>query len=187
MRTLLVTGFGPFLDVVDNPSGALARAVDDAALSGLCDRVFPLLDAGPVRIVGRTLRVSYADAPAEAVRLAWELGAIAVVGCGVAVSRPRVSVERVGRRRCGPGADVDGNVLAALAPDGAPDEVPATLCVDALAAALDGEVSDDAGGYVCNAWLYRVARALPGVPVGFVHVPAAGIAPERLIAAISGR
>lgn len=185
MRTLLVTGFGPFLDVTDNPSGALARAVDGAVLPGLSPAVLPGFEDTVVRVVGRELPVSYARGPSEAVRLAWELGAIAVIGTGVAVSRPRVSVERFGRRLCGTGADVDGVVLASLAPAAAPDVVPSTWDVDALCAALDAEPSDDAGGYVCNAWLYRVSGALPGVPVTFVHLPADGLSPERLLRALS--
>jgi pyrrolidone-carboxylate peptidase len=56
--------------------------------------------------------------------------------------------------------------------------------VDRLARALGAVLSDDAGRYVCNAWLHRVASALD-VPVGFVHVPAEGIAAERLLDGIS--
>ena len=37
MATVLVAGFGPFLDVVDNPAAALARALDGAVLGD--DRV----------------------------------------------------------------------------------------------------------------------------------------------------
>jgi pyrrolidone-carboxylate peptidase len=51
MPVALVTGFGPFLDVVDNPSGALARALDGSRI-------------GPWRVVGMELPVSTARAPA---------------------------------------------------------------------------------------------------------------------------
>ncbi len=185
MRTVLVTGFGPFLEVTDNPSGVLARAVDGAVLPGLSPAVLPGFEDTPVRVVGRELPVSYARGPAEAVRAAWELGAVAVIGIGVAVSRARVSVERLGRRACGGSPDVDGVVLDALAPSASPEVHGSTLDVERLCAALDADPSDDAGGYVCNAWLYRVAGALPGVAVTFVHVPADGLAPERLLRALS--
>ncbi|HKX45494.1 MAG TPA: pyrrolidone-carboxylate peptidase, partial [Planctomycetota bacterium] len=46
----LVTGFGPFLDVDDNPSGAVARALDGARV-------------GPFEVVGRELPVLFDAAP----------------------------------------------------------------------------------------------------------------------------
>jgi pyrrolidone-carboxylate peptidase len=56
--------------------------------------------------------------------------------------------------------------------------------VTRLAEALGATCSDDAGGYVCNAWLHRVASTL-AVPVGFVHVPAEGLPPDRLLHGLS--
>ena len=47
-------------------------------------------------------------------------------------------------------------------------------------------MSEDAGGYVCNGWLYRVGRALPDTPVCFVHIPPTGLAPERLLEGLRG-
>ena len=169
MRTLLVTGFGPFLHVADNPSGALAQSLDGVRI-------------GSFRIVGLRLPVSYARAPAATLEAAWAHRAAAVVGFGVASTRPDVTVERHARRRCDlTHADVDGRRLRRLAPRGAPDRLDATVDVDAACAAMGAEPSDDAGGYVCNAWLYRALSALPGTPVGFVHVPAAGCDPERAL------
>jgi pyrrolidone-carboxylate peptidase len=66
-----------------------------------------------------------------------------------------------------------------------PAEVRATLDVEALAEALGAGVSDDAGAYVCNAWLYAVTRGLPGVPVGFVHVPDQGMPEDQLLAGLA--
>ena len=67
MRNVLVTGFGAFLDVDDNPSGRVARAVDGAEIEGL-------------RIVGVTLPVRYQEGPRQAVALALELDARVVIG-----------------------------------------------------------------------------------------------------------
>jgi hypothetical protein len=61
--------------------------------------------------------------------------------------------------------------------------VDATIDVHRLALALGANVSDDAGRYVCNAWLYRVARGFPA-PVGFVHVPPSGLDPAILLAGL---
>jgi pyroglutamyl-peptidase len=167
MDTVLVTGFGPFEGVADNPTAALARAVDGQT-------------RGALRFVGRVLPVSFAEAPATTLELARELGAAFVVGTGVAMGRSEVTVERWGRRPVPGRPDVTGQL--ARPPDG-----PASLCSsldpDALARALGGTVSLDAGSYVCNAWLYEVVGGL-GVPVTFVHVPPVGLDADLLITAL---
>jgi pyrrolidone-carboxylate peptidase len=65
----------------------------------------------------------------------------------------------------------------------------ATWDIDrALAAArtaVDATISDDAGGYCCNAALYCALRAGAGIPIGFVHVPVGDDPPlDQLVAAI---
>ena len=53
----------------------------------------------------------------------------------------------------------------------------------AFAGALGGVVSEDAGRYVCNAWLYRTVCALGSeIPVLFLHIPPAGFADQTLVA-----
>ncbi|MBX2802673.1 MAG: hypothetical protein KTR31_33645 [Myxococcales bacterium] len=165
--SVLVTGFGPFLDVTDNPSAALARAVDGCTVAGRS-------------VVGRVLPVSFARGPDEAIRLAREEQAVLVVGLGVA-RRTEVCVERVGQRVSAQTPDVDGAQSSLL--DG-PEVVPASLDVQRLSSALGARISDDAGRYVCNAWLYRVTLALD-VPVGFVHVPPEGMDAQRLLDGIA--
>ena len=164
--TVLVTGFGPFPGVDDNPTSVLARAVSGATVAGHI-------------VHGVVLPVRYDEAPARTIALARELGAVLVVGTGVAVRRERVTVERVGRAAVGR-PDVAGWTPASL--DG-PPLVPSTLDVATLCAALDADPSDDAGSYVCNAWLHGVAQGLE-VPVGFVHVPPTGLPAARLLAGL---
>lgn len=163
---ILLTGFGPFLDVADNPAARVVRALDGRRLAG-------------ETVIGRVLPVSYRRGPAETVAVARRLEPRLVLGLGVARSRGRVTVERVGRPDVGAAPDVDGERPARLGAG----LVRATVDVDRLAAALGAEVSDDAGDYVCNAWLYRVASTLD-VPVGFVHVPVRGLDPDRLARAL---
>jgi pyroglutamyl-peptidase len=165
---VLVVGFGPFAGFAENPAAALARAVD-----GL---------RGPdLEVVGRELPVSYARAPELTRTWARDLAADFVLGIGVAGGRPLPQIERIARRRAGDArADVDGERLDTLAPDGA-DELPCRVAVP-VARALQVGVSDDAGGYVCNAWLYRTLRS--GLPVAFLHVPPAGFPAEQLAAGL---
>jgi pyroglutamyl-peptidase len=168
---ILVTGFGPFLDVQENPSGRIARRLDGARVAGHT-------------VYGELLPVTYDEAPARTLALAARLRPALVVGLGVARGRERVMVERVGRRPTATAApDVSGRRPAP--PTGAPAEVRATLDVEAFAEALGADVSNDAGTYVCNAWLYAVARGLPGVPVGFVHVPDQGMPEDQLLAGLA--
>lgn len=166
---VLITGFGPFGTVTDNPSARVARTLDGA-------------HSGRVPLVGEVLPVTYRTGPMRAVARARELGARAVVGLGVARGRDYVAVERIGRRLMRGRADTDGDRVHDLGPG--PDEVPATLDPDRLAMLLGAQVSDDAGGYVCDAWAWHVPQHLD-VPAVFVHVPVEGLDPERLRAAIA--
>lgn len=169
---VLVIGFGPFLDVVDNPAARLARAVDGRR-------------AGQARVMGRVMPVSYQRAVTVTQALVAGSGAAAVIGVGVARGRSGPALERLGRRQVDPElVDVDGVRLAWLT-DGGDDDVEVTIDLGRFGRELDVPISDDAGAYVCNAWIYRVVQALGRtVPVGFLHVPDAGFDPERLIEGI---
>lgn len=134
-------------------------------------------------MVGVELPVRFLEGPDLAVAWARSCGARWVVGLGVASRRDRVSVERFATRATCGRPDIDGFAPPTCG-DG-PEHVPASLDPVALARALDAELSDDAGGYVCNAWLYRVTLALPEARVGFVHLPPAGLAPEALRRALA--
>ncbi|MCO4746178.1 MAG: hypothetical protein KC912_15380 [Proteobacteria bacterium] len=167
MPAALVTGFGPFLEVIDNPSAALVRQLDG-------------LRAGPWTLHGRVLDVSYARGPEQAVREAARLEAAWVVGFGVS-RRGGLRVERTGQAHVGDSADVDGQCPAVLH---GPSSVRATLDATALAGALGCGISDDAGAYVCNAWLHQVTQRV-GVPAVFVHIPPEGVDAERVRAALA--
>jgi pyroglutamyl-peptidase len=162
--TLLLTGFGPFPGVDANPTESIVRALDGARV-------------GAAVVVGRVLPVSYRRGPDAAIAAAREVGASVVLGLGVATGRVRVCVERVGIHVHRGRPDVDEQVITGLS---AAERVHATIDCEALAKALDADLSDDAGAYVCNAWLHKVASTLT-VPVGFVHVPAGGISSRRLL------
>lgn len=167
---VLVTGFGPFPGTPHNPTDALCRSVTG-------------LRVGALELRGVVLPVSYRRGPDAAIADALALGPelALVLGLGVAGARTGVWVERTARRVDAGPIDVDGRSDAALF---GPPEVRATLDVDRLAEALGAGVSDDAGQYVCNAWLYRVSQAVDA-PVGFVHVPPAGLPLATLLAGIA--
>jgi pyroglutamyl-peptidase len=161
---ILVTGFGPFPGVELNPTAGVVRAIHGRRLAGHT-------------VVGRVLPVAWRRGPAETIAVARRSGAALVVGLGVATRRDRVEVERQAVRMVDRLPDADGSDSLGLE---GPECVAATLDVDQLARALAAGTSSDAGRYVCNAWLYQVTLGLD-VPVGFVHVPRAGIAVDRLL------
>jgi pyroglutamyl-peptidase len=168
-RPVLVTGFGRFPGVTDNPSGRAAAAVHGATVRG-------------IPVVGLVLPVRWRIGPLVAIEVARALDARLVLGLGVAAGRTAVDVETVAFRAIDGRPDAAGEVRDL--PPG-PDEIRATLDVDRLAAALGARTSADAGRYVCNAWLYQVAAALADRPVGFVHVPPEGLSGETLLAGVA--
>lgn len=159
---VLVLGFGPFGVVVDNPARRLALA--STGVVGAC------------RVVGREMPVSYDRCEAVTLDAVRELAPAFVLGVGVARTRAVAELESVGRNAATTTEpDVDG---VALADHGhGPLELPVQHA-EALARALGVPLSTDAGGYVCNSWLYRSLRA--GLPAAFLHVPLEGFAPDRL-------
>ncbi|MCB9547357.1 MAG: hypothetical protein H6706_16115 [Myxococcales bacterium] len=154
MRTILVTGFGPFPGVAHNISAVVARAVDGAVLGGLKCR-------------GAVLDTSWARAWPQLEAAVGDAAPLGLILLGVA-PRPQVEVERVARNRRQPRPDCDGALPAgALVADEGPAELWTTLPIGAGQA-----TSEDAGGYLCNEVFYAALHRLPTVPFrGFVHLP----------------
>jgi pyroglutamyl-peptidase len=168
MRTLL-TGFGPFGQVVNNPS---ARIVEHFARVGAPGHV----------LTTQVLPVSYARAQQ---RVRDRLGAgrfDAALLLGVAVSEDRLRLEMLGRWQPGEGPDCDGRLASSTdRPPASHDQYSATvdlelLLNDLISAGLPARLSDDAGRYVCNHTYYAALHAIAaqGLPTRclFLHVPA---------------
>ncbi|PXW57777.1 peptidase C15 [Methylobacterium sp. B4] len=165
MSRLLVTGFGPFPTVPDNPSGRLARRL--AALP----RLRRILGEAPDCLV---LDTRYAALEAQlAPALAAKPGAVLMIG--VAARRRRVCVEtRAINRVSRLFPDADGTVGRRLSvqPDGPalrPSPAAAQVRRAMRRAGLDAAASRDAGRYLCNASYYRVLAE--GCPAVFLHIP----------------
>jgi pyroglutamyl-peptidase len=90
--------------------------------------------------------------------------------------RGRLTLERVARNKANPELADNAGEQRTLVHDGGHAELAATWDLErALAAArriIAAEISDDAGGYCCNAALYHALHAAsPETRIGFVHVP----------------
>lgn len=161
-------GFGPFGEVSDNPASRLVRALDGARVP-----------AGVVR--GVVMDVSYARCVEQTAAAVAVHAPVLLLGVGVAVGRAAPQLERVAYNDVQQGTpDIDGACPRALELGGPAARTSTWAAPNAEAHGIGR--SDDAGRYVCNAWLYRCLGLTAGrIPTAFLHLPADGIEPARLL------
>ncbi len=151
---LLVTGFGPFRDVLENPSALLAQDLAEA---------FPEVDC-------RILEVSWEEVNAFAT--GDFSGYDACLMLGISASAQTLLLEGVGRNQASPSSDVRGDVWGPGPLDPSAPALLATTLWQGRAPDPGGwEWSVDAGGYLCNALLFQMLLHQPNLPSGFIHVP----------------
>lgn len=171
---ILLTGFGPFGSVLQNPSQRLVRYFGRHPLKG-------------ISLTTITLPVSYVQAPCTVealLRQHLEVGYPFdyVLMLGVAAHSSYWCVERVAHNRVSDKLDVEETRFApGPIRSGAPDRLYATLPVERLVEALADRglpvsLSEDAGDYLCNYLYFSTLYFLSGLPnppkAGFLHVPA---------------
>lgn len=171
-KTLYLTGFGAFPGVTDNPTAAVARILDGAAVAGCV-------------VMAEVLPVAWRAAAAQVEASVARLQPLAILHLGLAVDATTLRLEQNATNRLAfRVADVAG-----AQPQGEPvtldlplDTVLATA-VDLAAvvaaltdAGLIADASTDAGSYVCNATYFGslLRQAVGGPMVLFLHVPALG-------------
>ena len=148
--SLLVTGFGPFLDHVDNPSALLARASGERF---------------------EVLEVSFSGVDAFLEGLAPH-GFDSWLALGLAAKATGMLCETVGSNRIGPQPDVRGEVHGpGLIDPAGPPHFSSSLWHGSVFESEELAMSTDAGGYLCNYLLYRALRRFPEKRIGFLHVP----------------
>ena len=169
-RPVLLTGFEPFGPHLVNPSELLARSFESRVIGGrtVVVRVLP--------VETRTLRDRI-----EAALL--EVQPEFVVGTGYAPGRTSLALERAALNVLdfdipdAVGTMRKNDVIQRGGPDGRFASLPSAEILDAwTAAGVPGYVSNSAGTYLCNQWLYETlaltTNSSPPVPAGFIHVPA---------------
>ena len=179
MNTLL-TGFGPFLEVVSNPTERLVRHFDGRSVSGhnLTGLVLPVSYLRASRMLIEALE--HGDELGRPFDLVWMLG--------VATSASAWRVERFGRNRNDAVADADGNLPSEVIAQHGPEVLESTIPVASVVLALEsGNLpavpSDSAGGYLCNHEYYtallHIQQSGSGARAGFLHVPEDNLTRER--------
>ncbi|MBV8354234.1 MAG: pyroglutamyl-peptidase I [Candidatus Eremiobacteraeota bacterium] len=168
-KHILLAGFEPFGEFKVNPSELLVRSFEGRLIAGrlIVSRVFPV-ETKPLE--DRLRQVLHEEKPEV------------VIGAGLASGRTGLALERLGV-----------NLMNFSKPDavgvvrhndpiqrGGPEARLVTIPLDAIKTAWDeqgvpGYVSNDAGTYICNQFLYTSLGLAPEInppPVcGFVHLP----------------
>ncbi|HEY0146130.1 MAG TPA: hypothetical protein VGB93_08245 [Methylovirgula sp.] len=169
MSRILVTGFGPFPGVKDNPSAALMTAL--RARRGH----FELLS---IHLETHILPVVYHGLAARLAALTVGTAPDAILHFGVASRRKIISVETRARNHANCAApDAQGDRPPSDMLDGKSEEslavrIPAAgIAARIRAARIAAETSRDAGAYLCNATFYETLRSRKNLPAGFIHVP----------------
>ena len=171
---MLVTGFGPFPNAPQNPTQSLVLSL----------AAEPAQKFGASELRAIVLPTDYRKSWPVLRRVYKSFDPDVVVHFGLSRNAVGLVVERLGRKRVDRGRlDAAGFAPSSgLCRRSGPDELAATLPVEAIVKALAEQrfpaaVSDDAGGYVCNATLYRSLLAVKAGErrlVGFIHVPPEG-------------
>lgn len=168
---VLLTGFGPFPGVADNVSGRLVEALRQRAA-----RKFP-----HYRFACEVLDTEWRQAPARIGALIEDLQPVLSLHFGVAQGSRTLRIETQASNLCRSAVDAAG--LPPLSPllvrDGAAFH-QASIPVSDIYQKLEQRgvpvsISDDAGGYLCNAVLYQSlshsrAQGRPAMS-GFIHLP----------------
>jgi pyroglutamyl-peptidase len=168
---ILLTGFGPFPSVPENASALLVHEL--AAEGSRAFRGFAIhAEVIPTEWRAGGDRLSL---------LMTELRPAVALHFGVSRKAMGFAVEARGRNVASAVLDAAGELpterwIAAGGPEYLPTNLPAGLIVARLRRrGLPAYISRDAGGYLCNAVLYRsldlVRRSDPMTRNGFIHIP----------------
>ena len=169
MKTLLLTGFEPFLNYPVNPTQRIV-----AELHGM--------EIGGYRIHSEVLPVDFSVSGDRVISHIENIKPDAVLSLGLSGGRFKITPERIainvndGAKDNSGHAPVDEPIVEGGA-DGYFTNMPIRKMVDALKkAGLPADISNTAGAYLCNHVMYRalhfVNKQRPDMLAGFIHIPA---------------
>ena len=169
---ILLTGFGSFPGVADNVTERLVPEVAQRARAR-----FPGFD-----FETEILATVWQTAPRLAAELHNHHKPVLMLHFGVAKSARGFRIEAQARNACHQTPDAHGGMPASnTISQGGTELRPVTIPTRDIVSRLQqqgfpAELSDDAGGYLCNAVLYHSLSAAEsavsgGPPTGFIHIP----------------
>jgi pyroglutamyl-peptidase len=179
MRTVVLTGFGPFPGAPFNPTGPLVERLARARRPALAE----------VTVVTHVFPTSYAAVDRELPALLARHRPDALLMFGLAPRAKMLRVETRARNTLTLLPDAGGHAacgtkIAHRGPSARTLPVPAPHLLAALRMArVPAGLSRDAGRYLCNYLIWRAAEAAakPGGPrlAAFIHVPPVRRGPRR--------
>ncbi len=163
----MVFGFGPFLDLDENPTELVVRSLDGKTI-------------GEEKVTGVVLPVDYDQVEDRILGAIKRVKPSLVVGFGVAQGREKVTPEKIAvnyRFASAPdnvGRKIEGARIDESEPDGIFSDLPVEHLAKSLnSAGIPASVSFSAGAYLCNNAMFVIVREsrTQGFAGGFVHVP----------------
>lgn len=167
VKTVLITGFEPFLDFNRNPTEIIANSLDG-------------ITVGSIRFIGKILPVKYDEAGKALEGAIKESSPDLIIGTGLAAGRSKISLEKIAiNYKHSESPDNAGKrVLGERIREGMPDGLFSRIHVEELVKVLNStgipaEISLSAGAYLCNyvMFIILIESKKIGIPGGFVHVP----------------
>ena len=169
MKTLLLTGFEPFLEFPINPTMQIAENLDGKVIN-------------QHSIIGRVLPVDFQKAGEQLVKLLEETNPDTVLSLGLAVGRTAITPERIAIN-CNDGERDNhhykpkGETIIKDGPDGLFSTLPIQKLKETLnSSGFPSHISNTAGTYLCNHVMYQLLyfyhKKHKQVPAGFIHIPA---------------
>lgn len=165
--TILVFGYEPFLEYVENPSQIVARTLNGTRLAGH-------------NVVGVVLPVEYGRVESKILQSIKAAEPSLVLGVGLAPGRGKITPEKVAlnyKHSDEPdnaGVKKSGEFIDKTQPDAFFSNMPVERIVDDLTTkGIPAELSLSAGAYLCNFAMFIILREAKkqGFVGGFVHIP----------------
>ena len=169
MKTLLLTGFEPFLTYTVNPTMKIVEELHGTVI-------------GNYKIHSEVLTVDFQSSGEQILKSIAAVQPDAVISLGLAGGRYKMTPERIAINVKDGEPDNNGHkpvdeVIQAEGQAGYLSTLPVRAMVNGLLkAGLPAEISDTAGTYLCNNVMYEAlhyaATQRPTMKSGFLHIPA---------------
>ncbi|MCL6002446.1 MAG: pyrrolidone-carboxylate peptidase [Candidatus Thermoplasmatota archaeon] len=177
-KSVLVTGFEPFLDLPINPTQTIVEQLDGTV-------------AGDIRFYGRILPVDYDKIEKPLISYINRVKPDLIIGTGLAAGRAKISIEKIainykysqepdnaGKRMRGERIDKDSV-------EGSFSLLEVERLVEELNNhGIPAEISLSAGAYLCNYAMFIIVREAKkrGIAGGFIHFPADTLLSSKMTA-----
>lgn len=169
MKTLLLTGFEPFLNFTINPTMKIVEELNGKEIGGF-------------KIHGEILSVDFTKAGSQLLGHLETIQPDAVISLGLAGGRYKMTPERIAINVNDGEPDNSGNtpvdeVIQSTGADGYMTTLPIRAMVNRLREeGLPSEISNTAGTYLCNHVMYQSLHYAKSqknnMLSGFIHIPA---------------